>query len=38
MEAHQRENIYLDAAQTRKMMDVEYTELTRVLTDLGLAK
>lgn len=38
MEAHQRENIYLDAAHTRKMMDAEYAELARVLTDLGMAK
>ena len=38
MEANQRENTYLDAADTRKMMDAEYAELTRVLTDLGLAK
>ncbi len=38
MEAKQRENIYLNAGDTRKMMDAEYAKLTRVLTDLGLAK
>lgn len=32
------ENTYLNASQTRKMLDVEYAELKQALTELGLAK
>jgi putative tricarboxylic transport membrane protein len=32
------ENTYLNSSDTRKLMAKQYTELTAVLSDLGLAK
>ena len=38
MEAKLVENTYLNARDTKKLMDAEYSELTKLLTELGLAK
>jgi len=38
MEKKLVENTYLNARDTKKLMDTEYAELSKLLGDLGLAR